>query len=392
MLGWSHAHSKMLKDQAVRHLAFDVRRAQKFYLDDTFVDIAVEASTAPTGRILNMLACARLPYELTWIEFDTAAKLGAGRRIGMYETGEPTGVPERQGWLLRAIPADVCLVVPFMTSKEPPFNSGVFARGVGFAWSYSEEGRDALAQLEDDEHRAYRRGYPEVLGFLQDDGKRLLWGRVYKDVAPLLDWASVTSHKVGQVSLALAKQGYEERDGLPHKEALYNAIRDELLQQAGDLRLLTTILALLNTEDRLPAVRQGGVGGKLVGGRILPYFEYHRLAIRAPKNGVKTIWRHFAGKHGGHHRAHLVRQHLRRYKYVPEEHVAQCVAQMLCPDCGEGQVLIKTELGMLACPECNAEFEQEGQGTFRRSWVPEHQRGDASLGWVDKDYVVLPGR
>jgi len=152
---------------------------------------------------------------------------------------------------------------------------------------------------------------------------------------------------------------------MPHVTEFVNK---EIVEFAGMMRWMVCVLAMLNEvpirTDLIKPMHSMRAGLT----RRVPAFDYHRVTLRLPKTKpVPWIERHLSNVERKH-KAHEVREHWRTY-----------IHESACPrdthvweyDYNEGYRL---------CGKCMS---------FSRL-IHEHVRGDPSLGWVKKDYVVKP--
>jgi hypothetical protein len=150
-------------------------------------------------------------------------------------------------------------------------------------------------------------------------------------------------------------------------DTIAHLLVQETTEFTGMMRWVVTILACLNEVpiDSHHVQPEGTVRTGLTGRR--PLMDYHRIVLRVPKEKpVQYIERQL--RVGTKRRAHEVRSHWRTYLHAEhclrDEHPWEY-------DYAEGYRL---------CGKCMA---------YGRL-IHEHVRGDPSLGWVRKDYVVKP--
>jgi hypothetical protein len=133
------------------------------------------------------------------------------------------------------------------------------------------------------------------------------------------------------------------------------------------MRWVVTILACLNEVpiDSHHIQPEGTIRTGLTGRR--PLMDYHRIVLRVPKEKpVQYVERQL--RTATRRRAHEVRSHWRTYLH-----------EQRCPR-DEHQWTYDYDEGYRLCGICMA---------YGRL-IHEHVRGDPSLGWVRKDYVVKP--
>jgi hypothetical protein len=154
-------------------------------------------------------------------------------------------------------------------------------------------------------------------------------------------------------------------------EAVSDTIATLMVQETteftGMMRWIVIILACLNEVpiDAHHVEPTGTIRTGLTGRR--PMMDYHRIVLRVPKEKpIQYIERQL--RTSSRRRAHEVRSHWRTYLHAER-----------CPR-DEHQWEYDYDEGYRLCGICMA---------FGRL-IHEHIRGDPSLGWVRKDYVVKP--
>lgn len=368
----------------------DVQHAHRFALDDDFTRYAAEiASTIPAEKLLARLQYATLPYDVTWIEYNLRVKQRILRRAhGLnVDNYDWSYVSRRLGVLLHRLNDTdaVCQVIcefsdrPVLTVamtayyfslSEHTWESNAGERVSGCIpmldedWrreKFAQEMPDDKAERMQHMTRASLWGYSEAgdAGMLQSIG----------DLFKLRVPSFLERH--GELGYSRMYQGMAKILGPSNMEGVNSAMAHEITEFAGTMRWVVTVLAMLNQVPRLATriSRQGHIRVGLTGRRRL--MDYHRLTLRLPKtNPVKFIERHLRNAPGTRHRAHEVRAHWRTYL-----HEVRCKID-------EHQWIYDYNEGYRLCEKCEA---------FGRL-IHEHVRGDPSLGWVDKTYVVKKDR
>ena len=147
-------------------------------------------------------------------------------------------------------------------------------------------------------------------------------------------------------------------------------VNDEIIEFTGMMRWIVCVLAMLNeVPTRSDLIKpQHSMRAGLT--RRVPAFDYHRITLKLPKTKpVPWIERHLSNVERKR-KAHKVRQFWRTYLH-----------EGACPrDTHNWEYDYKE--GYRLCGRCMS---------FSRL-IHEHVRGDPSLGWVNKDYVIKPNR
>jgi hypothetical protein len=131
---------------------------------------------------------------------------------------------------------------------------------------------------------------------------------------------------------------------------------------------VVAVLALMN-DRRYVAVSDAGraPGRRIVGRRATPYLVHHRVSLTAPGEVVVRAVTRALGERVPRRR-HEVAGHWRRDWRRPLD---EACAHVFADDTEVREV----------CVMCDG----------RRSWVGDHMRGDAGVGYVGKDYAVAEG-
>jgi hypothetical protein len=134
----------------------------------------------------------------------------------------------------------------------------------------------------------------------------------------------------------------------------------------GQMRWLVTALAMLNEVPVRADYVQPSHSMRAPRSKRHNFLDYHKCSLRLPKTRPIPYLERYLANVERKHRAHEVRGHWRTYlheSYCPtEEHAWE----------------YDHDNGYRLCGKCM------GYSRF----IHEHVRGDASLGWVKKDYVI----
>jgi hypothetical protein len=369
----------------------DMRRAHRFVLDNDFVRYATEVSSATRPeKLLARLQYATLPYDVTWIEFDLKTKVEVMRNFHNMDNSkfDWNEVADRLGLIIRRL-SDTEAVVEMVC--ETFGAHGLIGTTICYFFSVREyewslkDGRGIGCEpfMPPDTVTAIAR-YPgmntEKVEQLRRIGPASLWG-----------YSSAEHHSTVIESMAqmknLALPSFLARHGIlgmgrmrqiigtlmspGREEVVSDTIAALLVQETteftGMMRWVVTILACLNEVpiDSHHIQPEGTIRTGLTGRR--PLMDYHRIVLRVPKEKpVQYIERQL--RTATRRRAHEVRSHWRTYLH-----------EQRCPR-DEHQWTYDYDEGYRLCGICMA---------YGRL-IHEHVRGDPSLGWVRKDYVVKP--
>jgi hypothetical protein len=355
-----------------------MRDAHRFVLDDDYTRLATEVSNRLTPKkLLHRLFYATLPYETTWIEFDLRIKVHTMRAF--HQINDPlfnfADVSPRLGLLLHRLSdtAAVCELVSEMQGT-------VMATLICYFFSTTEhdftrhDGRRVDCQPFSSTEGVIDR----MLKAGHDIGKGALWGfsseptkkvmvETIDDMATLAIPDFLEHHgDSGYSGMFRPISHITVQRGGKNIKTMADVMAKETAEFTGMMRWVVTVLTMLNevpmhAEHVQPA---GTIRTGLTARRKM--VDYHRVTIRLPKTDpVAYIERHF--RHTSRHRAHEVRSHWRTY--VKDNKTCK-------PD--DHDWTYDHEEGFRLCGICFA---------FGRR-IPEHIRGDATLGWVNKQYVI----
>lgn len=326
-------------NQQIRTLLLKVATARKFVLDHDMSGYLCDLSRGfwrggqrkRFALLENARRMARLPHQLTWIEFEYPAYLqraqsAHGMSILRPGTVFPTDpLPARVGWLLRQHP------------------------GIETAFIASEVA-DSLIKP----------------GRVQTHPVSIVW--CADDAMP--PWRTIKLYKDepdGEYLMMMG--GYRSRQvawTFTWKEELSTGLMRAIRRAAGPAALKPTLLirdlwALLATINDLPvkieAVQPSR--GYVARGNYKKFLQHSVVHLNVPE----SQWRKLVAKSAImlRKRAHQVRGHWRKDWRHPLSVLCEHIfdAEMVCRNCRGRQV-----------------------------WVHEHQRGDASIGFVTHDYEV----
>lgn len=334
-----------------RWVATNIALARKFVLDDDMsafvsdLSYACLPATSSEKRIRDMLesqrAGARLPFPLTWIEMNMKARIHRAKEYGAFATGYRG--PDRVGWLMFRHPQNehAFLSVHCCSQSMDPKNNDLMidvpsAAPLAYAWVTDES---AIP-------------WPTLHPTSLDEDRVAQW---------LLGIGAYNKfgNRVGFVHAPYSPK--ELRSLMANAAAVSSALRE----QAGDIR---SIWAFLSTLNDIPTLRSSVMPtkGHMVGGGYRKFVEHTVLSLRVPQKVNRRSLARQIGR-AARRRAHPVRGHWRLdHRILPAA---------LC------EHVWKDEEAGNYCTICKG----------RRLWIAEHQRGDASLGFVLHDYSVQRG-
>lgn len=349
---WS---SRVYRSRIDRHgwIPRNTALARKFVLDtemSAFVadlSYSVFPATSSSARIKAIVestrASSRLPFPTTWIELDMKARTERSKQYGVYSTGFRG--PERIGWLMMRHPQNEHA---FMACHCGSHSIDPSRRDDDALLPIPNAGTYCYVWVTDDSPLPW----PTIS--IEPFGKDLIaqWLVGHLEYTPF-------GHRLGLMHSPYATKEFRAIVSTPQ------AINDVLREQAGDVRCLWAFLAALNDIPVLKTVIRPQ-HGHMTGGQYRRFVEHTVISLVMP---TKITYRGLAQKvaRAARRRAHPVRGHWRKdWRIMPAA---------LCDH------LWMDESDHNVCTLCKG----------RRYWITEHQRGDASLGFVLHDYAVKRG-
>jgi len=379
-----NAHERKKIEPILQSYRVDMRKAHKFVLDDEFCRYATEiSSTTPPERLLARIQYATLPFEVTWVEFDLKTKVRCMRALhGMDDTHfDYSEVADRMGLLLRRL-SDTEILAELAVESAQDSESYVgtmicyfFSTSGEHEWTVTDGTRYGCQTMPMDPS-AYvpPKDYDE---WLTQIGAASLWSYTTKGQSGMLEKASdikklrlpslLLKHGIlgfGRMFyIAASLPRYKTETG---KKAVSDLVSHEIGEFAGMCRWIVILLAMLNEVpvDKKLVQPGGKIRHRLNHSR--PLVDYHKLTLRLPKlDPIKFIEKQLRTA-GARRRQHPVRQHWRHY--LEPVH------------CGPGQHEweFDHEEGYALCGKCKSYMRR----------IPDHLRGDPSLGFVQHDYVL----
>jgi hypothetical protein len=377
---------------AYRHA---MRQANKFVLDKEFVEYATTiSSTCKPEKLLARLPLATLPYETTWIEFDLHTKVRTMRRMhGQSDMPEEGNVAPRLGVLLERVNDTMATVT--MVADGQRFNGITAPNLTGYIYSTDERTLrfDQMFHGLTPFDAAYRSdrlkglaGFadvmndPEAAPTLQRVTRGTLWGyaqggsAIVERPRDMINNVRVPEflERHGELAFTRFYDFFEvaSKTRPTLMQPMSELITSEVTEFSGMMRWLVVVLAMLNEVPTRANFIQPMHTMRAGLTRRVPAFDFHRLTLRLPKTKAVPYLERKLRNVERRHKAHKVMAHWRTYLHVehclPDEHAWE----------------YDEEHGYALCGKCMA---------FRRR-IHEHVRGDPSLGWVNKEYLIKPAK
>lgn len=364
-------------------------QARPFNVDDRALEVALEMSTEGPEKMAERLFMSRLPFPKVWIELDFHQRVRIGVKLGI-ATELDEGAPERLGWLLQEDPGD-----PLRWSATTWVSVGSEKPAHNPHKGEMLSSMSMVTWLVDTANRAP----PELIGSMNgveksfldgvikvSDGARekhgdeawrafahLGWGYSAAETQDMMNLDGIDPMRQLTIAEQLGQSincGWEPMSYQIHKDG---HATDEMKEQyvttamesRGDVRLICTLLALVNEVPivETPAQQKGSFSG--AGGVIRKYLTNKTVKINIPaRKPINQIRKLFKSKIKSHKARHEVRGHWRTIIHK-EDHWRKTTQ----PDGTIERVFI-------------------AKGQLERVWVSHHERGDASYGIVKHDYQV----
>lgn len=312
--------------------------ARRFVLDESMSEFLGELGTAAfasrPGHIRrsmaeNLRVSARLPHKSIWIEYNLR-RCQARSQALLGNSYNPKDSPTTEGVLLQQHPTMDTAVIMYLFSdvgEMDEFGYRFYTFPVAYTWTVTDEAT------------------PWVSAF-QDAGRDAEIG------------TGMIGYRSPSVSITL-HSALLEREGNP------KAVLDLISDWCGCMRRVWALLATLNDVPAIATeVRQAK--GFVAKGRYRTFLDHKTLTINIPQKSYTKVARNLIAL--ARRRAHQVRGHFRvDWRNPPSKRCSAFLAN-----------------GIHAWDTNNTCTVCRGH----RLVIPEHQRGDASLGFVTHDYAV----
>lgn len=369
-------------------------QARPFNVDDRALEVALELSTEGPHKMAERLFMARLPFPKVWIELDFHQRVRIGNRLGI-ATELDDSAPEKLGWLLQEDPGDplrwsatTWVSVGDSKPAHVPHRGEMLSSMSMVNWMIDTANRAPPEQIGSTlgVQKDLLEGVVKISDAAYDKHGEESWrsfahlGWGYsaadtKEVGTILGGAIAAVDPMRALTIASQLKNSINAGWEPMSRQIWagNHATDEMRQQyvmtameaRGDVRLITTLLSLLNEVPivETPVQQKGSFSG--AGGIIKKYLTNRTVTINIPaKKPIGQVRKLLARKVKSHKARHEVRGHWRTIVHK-EDHWRK-VAQ---PDGSIERVFI-------------------AKGQLERVWVNHHERGDAAYGFVKHDYQV----
>lgn len=381
--GQGHNNPYLTRIEARRggeHVRQMLMSAQRYYLDQSVTDAALALVTdAPPELLSAMLADIRLPFPRMWVEWPMAEGLWMATRLRGLQ-------PERGGAFLERLGGTQFRITPVAQSAEPtdPFEymhirtlpiCVVFdtAQQIEHAPEFAagQEAAAKLIELPVDDLRISTLGAanPHSNGVTEPE----LEVHIQYD-------RGVMSHAAYQMTPVIGELVETERrrhlrggehplpDGRTGKDIMYHANR-QATSTGGFAPFLIAVLALMNQRSYIEADSTARYPGpRMTGNRRNAYLSHRLATLRLPRTVVVQEVRDRYMPSVASRPAWMVEGHwsYSRKRFPPQ------------PGCQHEFAAISATRPTQACIHCG----------HRRWHQPEHQRGDASVGFMLRDRRV----
>lgn len=378
--GNSKEGEKIMRDYRVK-----LRQATRFYIGDDFLNLALDMSR-DMEQIKKWVNLARLPYDHVWIEFDCREKVKNSERAGKLNLAPSLEtVPQRMGWLLQTINQDTGAWAmtlfsaldeasprvhpmsyflapegPSLDVMRPPPPWDVDGKG---PWG----GAPNLSDLEGIAHMAVAEdalAFASLTGAARD-GQTIKLGMVPEFVNRI----QMTQEPLWMAQFRdSAKRVHSPENYNRLYETMRQSASNALMEESGVVRVAISILAMMNAAPNVKHYYAPAVGHRMKRGKFVPYMDHNEIVLSLPKTKPIPILIRALDKASAErrkNRAHMVRGHFRVVQHG--KMALRCKHEPTLIENGEGY-----------CLRCEQKIK----------WVAAHQRGDASVGWVNHDYLV----
>jgi len=398
--------SKKLIEKEARKTRMDLLGSQKFYVCDSLMHHACEATTQNPKTMLNMMNAAIPPFDNMWIEWDEderADNMLSGAVSSLWESIEhPMQLshdahrggddrrsrlteprrPKKVGFHIYACNhtvgayyADIYFLYPTfdrvgVRKKEPDLQSGRigcspyslrFTVGDNFGWSelYGNFSDNEIfkpnASLLGDRRVGVAENVDECVQIQLEEGPDLFGLDIDHKSRELdslyLKAGLISSSAIGRMCLLNEMHNLSAEHPLTAKEEVVNAVygrarENGLTGWRGEIRWIAAVLSLLNySHTVIERDQEPSEAKRRVFGVPVPRNEVRVVQIDLPKpRGTVQYEKLFTGS-GAKKRRHVRRGHYRRYIHK--------------------------------------------DGTVTERWIAEQWVGDASLGTIIHDYELM---
>lgn len=337
-----------------------IRQARRFVIDDDMIKLVSDASTR-LDKMPLWIELSRLPFDVCWFEWDNHAKLKASqsRLAGPLDLSDTS---QAHGYLMVRDQAHEARWVAFCFQNISKMSgqSSVWPLPVAFVIDPNGvvetpvKGALGIKRVSEEFGTVFEPGNkawiaPQLeyamLGITDNTGKILepTWaqGKIAAICEPL------TRQFIRSLRLDQERAEIKE-DGV--KSVSRELIEDSLLEQRGIARFLISLLAAINDIPMLYRNVDARSGHRTKRANKVQYLSHSVVSIKAPKTkAIDWFVKKLDAAHG-RKRRHEVRGHWRTM------------------------------------------IDRKSRVAIGRTWIEPHMRGDASLGFVTRTFVVEPNR
>lgn len=364
-------------------------QARPFNLSNRALEVALEMSMDGPNKMAERLFMARLPFPKVWIELDFHERVRIGERLGIAGPLDESA-PKRLGWLLQEDPVDQnrwsAITWASVDNNSPvhvPHQGEMLTSPSTVAWlvDTANENPPEKVGMVNGIDKSFLDGYVEI----SDSADEKIGKEAWRSFAHLgwgwkaasLSESTISSFYDPMRQLTVAPQlqnsinvGWEPLSYQIWKQNLATSdIRNQYVTTAvesrGDVRLLVTLLALINEVPTIetPYEKKGSFTGS--GGAIRRYLTNKTVTINIPsRKPLRQIRSLFSKKIKSRKARHEVRGHWRTIVHKHDHWRKETL-----PDGTIDRIFIS-------------------KGQVERVWINSHERGDAGVGYVKHDYQV----
>ena len=359
------------QDTMFHPVANNLRRARRFLIDDSLVERASYLAAADPRFLLRSLPSSLPPYDLSWFEWNEDARMNVMMREGHlpFLTEDRA---KRMGVLVERLNRPntdtlyrISVVAGHLngisSEKVTMYPVGFLCdfEKVNFGFAMTSEEHvitGAMGRFEKQLEESVALGGTYMKTFIKTE----------EDRAVALELAyHVRYCPTGPIGNLFLKQFQR----YPHDSQKF--IENAGMGINGDFRFLISVLTLLNTFALQigEGYRVSPKGSKFVGGKSRPYMAYNRLILELPKEKLLNAVEEYVGDQ--------INDSRRRHEVMPTWCYRKNSGRIDC-DHEWDRMEERTSNIWHKCKHC-------GRIRWRRK---EHERGDASKGFVVKDYIL----
>jgi len=294
--------------------------------------------------ILDHRQFARAPYETTYLQIDGPAFYSSFPKTSV------SGESDTQiGYLLNVGPEERTDVISLLGAADGNRIAGQEAVAFHAGWQFSPAGTYVGGGL----------GRPIIFG--DKDDRLNDWNYLATALGTALH-AVENEEQRQQIIAETSLRWYGDKSFDPLQTSEHGQVLHQLLQNsAGDLRNVWAALLWLNQPGKVVKDERPRLASLHNGKRVV-YMAHHVVDIRPGRKAIRGFY--LKGGPRTPPRGHEVSGHWRSSGGVPE--------------CTHAWPLLPDVDGHWKCPLCGK----------MRWWVDEYNRGDATRGWVTKEYRV----